>query len=399
MDTRSPSRRLSAGKKFGEKKMSVVCFIGAGFTKAIADSAPVGNDFLAKAFRPEWGFFSNPDVAELRRFLESTYHPLREESDFPRVEDVLSILDFCIRRGRGLNKDFDYDRLVHLRGTLIYLIGRMIQTCFYRPEARPELARTFVREIHKIIHQYNFTVISTNYDIVLDNSLLSQAESCNYGIKLRANILLPGSPNIRPVLPFPNEPERWHYADPFGAGDEGGGHLNHGEIQYLKVHGSLNWVYCRRCDEIDITIAQKRASNLLEGGEDRLCVNPYCTCSYEPFLGYPTMLKSYESRLLSELWMLSETALASARKIIFIGYSLPEADYLIRALLIRGLSQNEAKETLCIIVIDKETKSDEDKDCLSQLTGRYVSLLGDRADVRSIGLEGLLNDFGSIVAS
>ena len=228
----------------------LVFFIGAGFTKAIADTAPTGNDFLVKAFGPDWDFSDGHRVRDLKNFLVSVYHPLQDEASYPRVEDVLSLLDYCISAGRPLNKEFDLESLARLRGTLVYIISHMIRESFRR-HGRQELARKFVHKAHKLARQ--LVVISTNYDIVLDNALLSEAKSCNYGIRLRKSVGLPGKPNQR-ASADPSYDEHWHYHDEFTT-KETDGKLNKGGILHLKLHGSLNWVYCPKCDEIDITIA------------------------------------------------------------------------------------------------------------------------------------------------
>jgi len=111
---------------------------------------------------------------------------------------------------------------------------------------------------------------------------------------------------------------------------------------------SLNWVYCPRCDEVDVTIGMKGAHNLLDGGMHWVCVNPYCTAKYEPLLVTPTMLKIYTNRALGELWTHCEQAVVSAGNLTFIGYSLPDPDYLIRAMLIRGLAKNPRREDLSL---------------------------------------------------
>jgi len=365
----------------------LVFFVGAGFTKAIADAAPTGNDFLVKAFRPSWAFSNEQRVHDLKNFLIAVYHPLQDQASYPRVEDVLSLLDYCISTARPLNKEFDLERLVRLRGTLVYVISQMIKESFRRRGGQ-ELARQFVQKALELRHE--FVVISTNYDIVLDNSLLSEARSCNYGIRVRKSITLPAAANQRAISPDIGHDD-WHYQDEF-TDKSADGTLNRGPVLHLKLHGSLNWVHCPKCDEVDITLAQKGAANLLQDEQRSICVNPYCTCSYEAFLVGPTMLKTYTSRILAELWKQSEQAVADAEQLIFIGYSMPDADYLIRALLIRGLARNPRREQTQIIVVDKkpEPTSEAEEQYLKELTNRYRALFGNGVDVRDIGLDGFL---------
>jgi hypothetical protein len=252
-------------------------------------------------------------------------------------------------------------------------------------ESRLELSREFVEKV--LACGRRVQIISTNYDIILDNALLSKASSCNYGVRLRRNINIRAEPGMRPY----EDGETWSFQD--GLSPYAEGRINEGRIPLLKLHGSLNWVYCPRCDEIDITIGHKGASELLRDRTDVLCVNPYCTSNYEPLLVSPTMLKVYSTRALKELWRLCEQTVASAGQLIFIGYSLPEADYLIRAMLVRGLARNPRKEERAVIVIDRERTTPEQRRQGVELRKRYASLFGERVQIKPIGLEGLLRDF------
>ena len=74
-------------------------------------------------------------------------------------------------------------------------------------------------------------LITTNYDILLDNALYER-RSCQYGVRIRKSI-----------FPLPTGGK---------VGDYSSDRLNNRQITLLKLHGSLNWMYCRRCDELDL---------------------------------------------------------------------------------------------------------------------------------------------------
>ena len=109
------------------------------------------------------------------------------------------------------------------------------------------------------------------------------------------------------------------------------------------------------------------------------------------------MLKVYSTRALKELWWLCEQAIASADKLVFIGYSLPEADYLIRAMLVRGVARNPRRENLEVLVIDKVRESPEQRKVGQELQGHYASLFGEKVRTKPVGLEGLLGDFDNVL--
>ncbi|MBU1043348.1 MAG: SIR2 family protein [Candidatus Omnitrophica bacterium] len=175
-------------------------------------------------------------------------------------------------------------------------------------------------------------IISTNYDIVLDNALL-EISNTNYGFRVR-----------KPIFPV-------SYSD----GTLRAGHsplisINQGKIKLLKIHGSLNWLYCPRCNEVDVTLAEKGISYL--GKEYRLlCSNTNCTSEYEPLIVTPTRFKMYENRILREIWAMARELISKAEEIVFIGYSLPEADTELKCLLLYGL--NEAVQKPKITFVDQ----------------------------------------------
>lgn len=368
---------------------STVFFIGAGFTKAIADSAPTGNDFLARAFEPRWPFSGDPRLARLRDFLTRVYHPLELAEEYPRIEDLLSLLDFCISSRTALSKICSFDELIEIRAVVVYVISKMIQASIEERRADLHLARDFVNLVQRSRMQTVF--ISTNYDIILDNALLEVAESCHYGLPIRHAVELSES-GKRPRRAH----QTWHYRVD---GQKKSGQINAGAFVLLKIHGSLNWVFCPKCDEIDLTTAEKGAAQIIEDNLFHFCSNANCTACYEPFLVTPTMRKLYEGRALKTLFGLAEAEISKAKRILFVGYSLPEADYHIRSMLTRGLARNSGQNEVRITAIEKVPQTDKDRALLEALTWRYRSLFGRQAQVEPIGLEGLLDRFAEIVCS
>src|SRR4030095_12783889 len=120
----------------------------------------------------------------------------------------------------------------------------------------------------------------------------------------------------------------------------------------LKLHGSLNWLYCPRCDELDVTLQKSGAMKILNDPAAGRCRGAYCTSRYEAVLVGPSLEQRYENRILSDSWTLAEQALAKADRLVVIGYSLPEADYLIRALLARHFSRRSERVTVVDIGFD-----------------------------------------------
>ena len=217
-----------------------------------------------------------------------------------------------------------------MRGSLIAAIGRAIAAALPTPSgpisdrfADLAMARTSV-------------IISTNYDIVMDNALY-RGHNFNYGVPVRASIEPAGA---RPAGQFRDE-DAHHFA-PLYMHD----FIGYGKTPLLKLHGSLNWLYCPRCDELDITPRDKGALFPVDRPEYGRCCRGDCTSRYESVLVGPSLEQRYEHRILRETWVRAERELRAAESLVIIGYSLPEADYLIRAMLARTFGKRSGGVTV-----------------------------------------------------
>lgn len=138
--------------------------------------------------------------------------------------------------------------------------------------------------------------VSLNYDILIDNALLEKNLKPDYNISFTRG--------------YPKKGRK---------------------IPLFKLHGSLNWLYCPRCVEVEYTKMTKGAAGLLSN--DKKCAN--CGQTMVPMLIPPTFLKQLKNPYLQQIWQRADTVLRNCRRIIFCGYSLPEADLPLRYLLKR----------------------------------------------------------------
>lgn len=366
---------------------NIVFFIGAGFTKAIAETAPTGAEFLTKAFNENGPFSSDKKIQHIKSFVEENYYPLNNDI-IPSIEDLLSLIDYTIQRNEALSSNYLLDDVIRIRNELIYLIGKVIKDSLENNNRDKLLiSREFIRKILEFRNKNNeVTIISTNYDIILDNSLIDVCKSCNYGALLRHCIHW--NHNIEEINEV-NGHKTW-----------GGGNIviNKGDIPLLKIHGSLNWFYCPKCDEIDLTVKNKGATILADTQSKFICDNKFCTSFYKPLLVTPTMLKVYNNSFLKKIWDMSDSAISKADRLVFIGYSLPEADYHIRSLISKSLIKNANIDE--ILVIEKKPKKENHQELKWQenVKRRYNSLFGPNLiNFQPIGLEDFINKWDDFI--
>ena len=139
---------------------------------------------------------------------------------------------------------------------------------------------------------------------------------------------------------------------------------NSRQMPVVKIHGSVNWLYCDNCrklywfpadDAIRVAmqlITTQEAKKLkVQRPED--CERWRCTnCPTVPLttrIATFSFLKALDFPMFERSWFSAEHLLRSADKWVFIGYSLPDADYEFKHLLKRvQLSRNEPPEFVVI---------------------------------------------------
>lgn len=376
---------------------NIVFFIGAGFTKAIANTAPTGAQFLSKAFSGD--FIRDPRIKKVKDFIDEIYYPITvsddpdERNNIPNIEDVLSLIDYSIQNKETLYNKFLYEEIIEIRNNLVYLIGKVIKdTIEHDGNIKLDLSDDFIKKMKQLMAlENNVSIISTNYDIILDNSLIRVCESCKYGFLLRHNIHWNHNPEEK--LKKVNGQPSYNYNY---QGKRVTGSINKGTIDLLKIHGSLNWFYCPKCNEIDITILRKGTTDLAADQSRYICANRDCTSNYEPLIVTPTMLKVYDNDYIHQLWKESEQKIADSDELVFIGYSLPEADYHLRSMIVRGLVKNENKPKL--LIIDKNPEKPHEVRWSQNVEKRYKLLFGTQnVDFKTIGLSGLLEEWDKLI--
>jgi NAD-dependent SIR2 family protein deacetylase len=306
--------------------MSKVYFLGAGATKAVKENVPLNKEMVKFIFTK----LNDPHVQEyldqLESFIASFFYS-NDYKNYPAIEDILSLLDYNIFSKNISIKGYDNLKFRQVKNSLVILMARALKDSLQQLDS--SLTDIFCSRMNEQV-----TIISTNYDIVIDNALYSTLESIRYGVHIRANIY----PKVHAVEN--GQVARYDVSQ-----------LNKGRIKLLKLHGSLNWLYCERCNELDITVGEKGIVEYLKDNSSELkCVTyPNCTCNYVPLIVTPTYLKNYDNRIFQKIWEEAEREIASAEELIFIGYSLPQADMLIKFMLINGIGKNSKRPRITVV--------------------------------------------------
>ena len=198
-------------------------------------------------------------------------------------------------------------------------------------------------------------IITTNWDILLDRRFYLKSNQPAFNLFLDYGTLISYlNNNIHPFNPLKRKYD----------------------LQFYKIHGSLNWLKCPSCNRLYIKLDEKigiKEPNL--NYRCKFCEDvfklPSDDCygiSLEPQIIYPTFLKDLSNIHFNQIWDNASVALSEASNIVFIGYSFQQADYEIRQLLSRKVPDN------CKITVVLNNNGTNNKETFS----RYHNFFGRR---------------------
>ncbi len=317
-------------------KPSTVFIFGAG--ASYADGVPLQADILPQIIRDTDPQLKNSDTAKrLRKFL--TEHFAQGEQA-PSLEEVFGFIEFFIKNEISLSREWGVKELLEIKADFTKVVHYLIS----KNTKRSELFGEFWRKIAKIDPEVG--VITTNYDTLADEAFDSIYPECLIDYCL-------DFVNFR--HPEAGVPFDW-WIDPKKP-TENFGYSKVTRIKLIKLHGSLNWKYCSCCGQIGLTPWQHEFNLKLDSFrsfmDTQVTECPFDGNRLSSLLQMPTHIKSNHNFIFSKLYDEASYLVGNAKQLVFIGYSFPEADVHIRALIRRCFSDDGK-----IIVINKSRAKD-----------------------------------------
>lgn len=350
---------------------ATVVFLGAGATKACG--GPLTSEILPNILKSkndptsESSTYSADRLDLLDEFLTTQFHvtAASPKEQYPALPLLMSLIDTALNRRQGFHPQWEPSRVSDLREAIELGI-------FEHLEERLEKAPT---NNHWQLLQSLYddpeepSVISTNYDVIVDTAIMAVSDArlpdgCfpDYRCQISSDI-------------YRNEPKR------FGT--------------LLKLHGSLNWLYCRTCHRLEIGASESRRylkvlQRVIGPSLEQSYTpdgNPCPTCQTKllPLLIAPTHLKDYRNPHIAQVWYEAERVLRGAGRVIFIGYSLPDDDVEVVYLLKRSLAHLEPSQIT--VVEHDETVPPLEQNPVGR---RYRTLFGDGIDWHPEGMDAWL---------
>lgn len=295
----------------------VAFILGAGFSRCA--KLPVQAEFSSLLTSDE---FNNPIdkliTKVIKDFLKDVFG-WKETREIPTLEDIFTFIDLSAGSGHHLGIKYKPNRLRALRRMLIY---RTFQIIDHRYE--------YSNDIEKLLRYYNkddSSFVVMNWDIVLEKHL---------------QII-----NLNKKINYVTTSYEWNNHEK--------GNLDEG-IKICKMHGSSNWAYCENCKTLFYLLDEKLSLHKKVGlvksdfrlfdekftdkhFDNSIGINPnekqcrICNNSVASHIATFSYRKSFRTAAYPAIWSEAENILANATKWVFIGYSLPEADFELKHLI------------------------------------------------------------------
>jgi NAD-dependent SIR2 family protein deacetylase len=228
-----------------------------------------------------------------------------DDVEFPTFEEILGILEIADSQGESF-RDLLGPHLIkngtsqlwHIHDVLVFSIAEILHEKLEYDRSTHDALVKSLEDSDELEHTAFMTF---NYDILIDNALLDVVgeRRIDYGVE------------------FVNQ-----YRRP-----------NDRAVPLYKLHGSLNWLLCSTCRDIQITPRQKGVLKLKWEPHETICEQ--CETPRSPIVIPPTFFKVLSNLQLRRIWDSAERDCLRARRLVFCGYSFPDADVHVRYLLKR----------------------------------------------------------------
>lgn len=267
--------------------MGRVFLLGSGFS--VAAGAPLSREVLKKIFA---GDYKTADVLQLETWLDRHLFHNRphgcRQADFEEVISRLELFEHYSEPD-SLNKR-------QLEAKVSLLLKKFIS--LLQPDKLRDNLNCYDSFVRKLLP--GDIIITFNYDLIVERALVRN----NLGVDYQ--LFLPDSP-------FNGKLKET---------------LGQQRIPVLKLHGSINLVFCTRCHSV-----RKASTGSLRCDRCRNTASSKAESTLRPFLIAPTLFKSYSLPDLRRMWYTAYNYLSGAQELVIIGYSLPAADILTAQLL------------------------------------------------------------------
>ncbi len=320
-------------------RRDVVFVLGAGTSHP--DGVPLQREILPEILDGSVEEIQNSEIGkEVITFINENFR-YNKDVNFPTMESVFGFIDYFLLHNESLNSVYTNAKLRIIKEYLIKLIHFVVD---YRTNKKSKYYHLFWEAISK--HNPNVSIISLNYDTLLEQAFDFLFEKFGY---IDYSIHFMNYEKSEKLKNFN------FWIDAQKPLKIKGDALPHA-IKLLKLHGSLNWKYCNCCNQTLLTPWDRKID--LNKGKflgytypDNVEYEYSCPLDgtdFQTLIIPPSYYKELTHNVISQLLTEAGKEIRAAKKIVFIGYSLSDADVDILALLKKNISNQQ------IIVINRK---------------------------------------------
>lgn len=321
-----------------------VYILGAGFSHPAG--FPLQKELLKEVTSDmlflEGGILSRPvgskqiqkDQERVKTFYEKCFSRDMDVS----FEDIFTLLDQVIAE-RAHFAGYPEEQLREVRRawikTILFALHKISDLHLRRPtSAHKSLAAGLIKErIDAGKNADPFSIVSLNWDSLVEDSVFSVLEATGGIRNKRALVDIDYCVYTMPLKGSPHTPSVKQKA------------LGIFNLKLLKMHGSSTWLRCPCSERIYTGLGLSTSAR--ETYVKRTC-SPFIKkhmdarekdspSVLEPIIITPTFSKVFDLPHIRGTWQNAFVELREAEKVVFIGYSLPDADYHFRTLLRRSV--------------------------------------------------------------
>jgi hypothetical protein len=346
-----------------------VYIVGAGFSHYAG--LPLQRDFTRAILSAEKfkGSSASKHIVEyLKKFVYRTFGPRRSAKDptWPDLEDIFTCVDLSANSGHHLGQGYSPARLRTVRRALIARIIWMLRQEYEKAAKRNDTEWQTFGNFLRRINTGATAFVSLNWDVALEHRIMEIYPdiTVSYGGGVTPADF-PDTGNqicVRPIRVSPL-------------------------LTVIKIHGSVNWLYCDNCREVFWFPPEKssRVASQLLRSDDRKRIRystsveqwrchrcekvslgtRIATFSYRKALDYPMFRTS---------WQAAERLLRNAQRWVFLGYSLPPADYEFKYLLKRVQLSRKSSPELILVAGGERSAAEKTRDNYQAFFGKTVEV-------------------------
>jgi hypothetical protein len=288
------------------------------------------------------------------------------------ISSVFSVIDYSLT-GSFLPTPVEKIEKLHrarvlLERAILEVIDRP-HTLVGTPNVPDDLAR-LARWLHGVGNRDRLSIISTNYDEIIETELYRQFIHASPTEKRPFDAV---NRSVNFGVSWRDAHTRQVFHPPQGA-----------RHSVFKLHGCLNWLTCESCgwvtcnDELALTHTPAPTVSPTRSSENT------CDCGHWPLRSVviaPSLVRDIRDINMLGIWKAALEDLRTATRWFIIGYSLPEEDHAIRSMLRRALSTRGERARPTIEIFQKSDPETE---------ARYRSFLGAGVTYHTTGMEGFI---------